>query len=139
MNRFHAYPAFVRLYWCALKEALDTFFRTGGGSALDAVLDSKYAAFQANGISLAPPAAIKTWITGRRNFLLTQLNTVSNVFNVTGNAKDNTIDENQFQMRRPGQIPADQGSPDPGLWNTGYRLGGDVGTERNVFRQLLGY
>jgi hypothetical protein len=85
MNRFHAYPAFVRLYWCALKEALDTFFRTGGGSALDAVLDSKYAAFQANGISLASPAAIKTWITGRRNFLLTQLNAVSNVFNVTGN------------------------------------------------------
>ncbi len=86
MNRFHAYPAFVRLYWSALKEGVDTFFRTGGGSALDAVLDSKYAAFQANGIPLASPVAIKTWITGRRNFLLTQLNTVSNVFNVSGSA-----------------------------------------------------
>src|SRR6185295_4045912 len=26
MNRFHAYPAFVRRYWSALKEGVDTFF-----------------------------------------------------------------------------------------------------------------
>ncbi len=86
MNRFHAYPAFVRLYWSALQEGVNTFFQTGGGSALDAVLDSKYAAFQANGIPFASPDAIKTWITGRRNFLLTQLNTVSSVFNVSGSS-----------------------------------------------------
>ena len=102
MNRFHAYPAFVRLYWCALKEGVDTFFRTGGGSALDAVLDSKFAAFQANGIPLASPAAIKTWITGRRNFLLTQLNTVSNVFNVTGT---NFITTNRNLITFSGTAP----------------------------------
>jgi len=86
MDRVYTNPAWVRLYWCALSEGVNGFFRTGPGTAIDALLDAKYAAFQANGLSLASPAGIKSWITGRRNFLLTQLNSVSNVFNVTGPA-----------------------------------------------------
>jgi hypothetical protein len=80
--RMYNFPAFVRLYWNALDEAVNGFFQTGPGKPIDALLDAKYAAFQANNIKLASPAAIKTWIAQRRDFLLTQLNTVSNVFSV---------------------------------------------------------
>ncbi len=85
MNRVYGNPAWVRLYWGAIAEGVNSFFQSGAGTAVDAILDAKFAAFQANGISLAAPAAIKSWITQRRNFLLTQLNTVSNVFNVSTN------------------------------------------------------
>lgn len=85
MNRVYATPAFVRLYWGALAEGVNSFFQSGAGTAVDAVLDAKYAAFQANGIALASPAAIKSWISQRRTFLLGQLNTVSNIFNTTTN------------------------------------------------------
>src|SRR2546423_15566127 len=35
MMRFEAFPAFARRYWCALDQALNTFFRTGAGTALE--------------------------------------------------------------------------------------------------------
>ncbi len=85
MNRVYTNPAWVRLYWGALAEGVNSFFQSGAGTPIDAILDAKFAAFQASGISLASPAAIKSWITQRRNFLLGQLNTVSNVFNVSTN------------------------------------------------------
>lgn len=90
MDRVYANPAWKRLYWGALAEGLNTFFQSGPGTKIDALLDAKFAAFQANGISLASPAAIKTWINQRRAFLLTQLNTVSNVFDVSGPATFST-------------------------------------------------
>src|SRR5678816_4319886 len=61
MNRFYTVPAFTRRYWCALQEALGTFFQVGAGTRINAVLDAKYAAFQANGVNLAGPAAITDW------------------------------------------------------------------------------
>ena len=89
MNRFYAQPAWLRHYWCAMQEALNTFFVTGAGTKIDALLDGKYAAFQANGIPLVAPSAIKTWINARRSFLQTQLNTVSASFTVTTAATTN--------------------------------------------------
>lgn len=90
MDRVYANPAWKRLYWGALAEGVNTFFQSGPGTKIDAILDAKFAAFQANGISLASPAAIKSWINQRRAFLLTQLNTVSNVFTVSGPASFST-------------------------------------------------
>jgi hypothetical protein len=90
MDRVYTNPAWVRLYWCALAEGVNTFFNTGPGTAIDAVLDAKYAALQASGLSLNNPSGIKSWISQRRSFLLTQLNSVSNVFNVAGPASFNT-------------------------------------------------
>src|SRR6185436_1019874 len=89
MNRVYATPAFTRLYWNALSEGVNSFFNTGPGTAVDAILDSKYAAFQASGIPLANPAAIKSWISQRRAFLQTQLNTVAASFTVTTTATTN--------------------------------------------------
>jgi hypothetical protein len=85
MNRFYTVPAFTRRYWCALQEALGTFFQVGAGTRINAVLDAKYAAFQANGVNLAGPAAITDWIAQRRSFLQTQLNSVNASFALTSN------------------------------------------------------
>lgn len=57
----------------------------------------------------------------------------------TPGAPDDTLDEQGMSYQAPsGGIP-DTGAPDPGIWNTGYRLGGSVGSERQIFRQMLGY
>jgi hypothetical protein len=102
MMRLEAYPAFVRRYWCALDQALNTFFKTGAGTALDALLDTKYAAFQTNGIALTSPSAIKTWISQRRAFLQTQLATVSASFAVNGT---NYITTNRNTIILTGTAP----------------------------------
>ena len=102
MNRIYATPAWLRLYWCALSEGVNTFFQSGVGTRIDAILDAKFAAFQANGISLVDPAAIKSWIAQRRTFLLTQLNSVSNVFSVTGT---NFISTNRNLITLTGTAP----------------------------------
>jgi hypothetical protein len=76
-------PVWTRLYWCALQEAMDTFFRVGPGTPINRLLDAKYTAFRESGIGLNSPDAIKNWITGRRNYLQTQLNTVAAAFAVS--------------------------------------------------------
>ena len=84
VTRLYAYPAFVRRYWGAMNESVNTFFQSGAGTAVDAILDAKYAAFQADGMVLNSPAAIKSWISQRRAFLQSQLATVAANFSVNG-------------------------------------------------------
>ncbi len=81
--RMYRTPAFVRRYWAALQEALDSWFRTGPGSPIDRFLDARYAAFQAQNLPLANPSSIKSWINQRRSFLLQQLATVRSSFAIT--------------------------------------------------------
>ena len=76
--------AWTRLYWNALSEAVNTFFQTGPGTKLDALLDAKYAAFVASGMGQNNPSAIKSWIGGRRNNLVTWLGTNVASFAVAG-------------------------------------------------------
>ncbi len=82
IRQMYETPAFVRLYWAALKEAMETFFQA---STIDPILDAKYAAFRANNVSLNSPGAIKSWIGQRRTYLASQLNTVSAAFAITSN------------------------------------------------------
>ncbi len=92
MNRIYAHPAFLRLYWNALDEAVNTFFQSGPGTKVDEILNAKYAAFQASGLNIVSPfvpsggnnISIPDWINQRRAFLLAQLATVSSTFSVTG-------------------------------------------------------
>ena len=102
MNRFEAFPAFARIYWSALDEALNTFYQLGPGTPLYALLDAKYAAFQANGIPLSAPDSIKSWLSQRRSFLQTQLATVSASFTVNG---PNTITTSQNSLVLSGTAP----------------------------------
>jgi hypothetical protein len=73
VSRMMRFPAWLRLYWEALQEAMTGFFQA---DRFGPILDAKYAAFRASNISLANPAAIKSWIAQRRTYLQTQLNTV---------------------------------------------------------------
>jgi len=93
MNRVYTVPAWTRLYWCAMAEAVNSYFQAG---SVTPRLQSKYTAFQASGLNITSPfvpsggsgLSIPNWITARRNFLLGQLASpaVSNVFNVSGPA-----------------------------------------------------
>lgn len=60
-------------------------------SALSPMLDAKYAAFQEHGVTAGSPAAIKTWITTARNYILTQINRESAPFAVTSLASAGTL------------------------------------------------
>ena len=83
MNRIYATPALLRPYWTAIQEAVDTFFVSGPGTSVDAILDSKYAAFRTNSVSFVNGSQIKTWINQRRAFLTNELRKVSPAFAVT--------------------------------------------------------
>ncbi|MEO6033657.1 MAG: lamin tail domain-containing protein, partial [Verrucomicrobiota bacterium] len=82
--RMNQNPAWVRLYWGALDEAMNGFFQVGAGTAINALLDAKYAAFQSSGVVLEAPDSITAWINQRRAFLQTQLDTVAANFAVNG-------------------------------------------------------
>ncbi|HWQ90939.1 MAG TPA: lamin tail domain-containing protein, partial [Clostridia bacterium] len=86
MMRLYSFPGFVRHYWGAMDEALNTFFRIGPGTPIETLLDKKYAAFQTNALALESPASIKSWITQRRAFLAGQLAAVATSFSVSGPA-----------------------------------------------------
>jgi hypothetical protein len=97
MNRIYATPQFLRYYWCAISDAVNSYFQS---NAVTALLGSKYDAFVANGLSLSSPFAatggngtpsglnparsIPSWINERRNFLTNQLNAVAANFAVNG-------------------------------------------------------
>ena len=85
VTRIYATPTLVRPYWEALDEALNSFFITGAGTQIDAILNSKFAAFKTNGISLVDPAPIKSWIAQRRTFLLGQMKKVAAPFAIHTN------------------------------------------------------
>jgi Lamin Tail Domain/CotH kinase protein/Carbohydrate binding domain/Immunoglobulin domain len=102
MNRVYANPAWTRLYWCALAEGVNGFFQTGAGTPIDKILDAKYAAFQANGLGLADPSSIKSWISQRRAFLLNQLNGVAANFAVAG---PDTVTTDQNLLSLTGTAP----------------------------------
>lgn len=99
LTRMYQNPAWVRRYWAALQEALDGFFKTGAGTAIDRLLDAKYAAFQADHLALSDPADIKSWINQRRAYLQSQLYTVSAKFAVTSPPATVTTSQSPLVIR----------------------------------------
>jgi hypothetical protein len=86
IQTMYANPTFVRAYWRAMHDAV---YGPLQSSVVNPVMDAYYAAFQSNGISVAGPSAVKSWITDRRNFIVSQLNTVAASFAVTSNNGNN--------------------------------------------------
>jgi hypothetical protein len=84
LARIYAEPAFARDYWRALQE-----IATGALAPenIQPGLDAKYAAFQADGLAVADPSAVKTWLTARRGYLLERLGAVAAPFSVAGLAQ----------------------------------------------------
>jgi regulation of enolase protein 1 (concanavalin A-like superfamily) len=63
-------PKFRRMYWAALKELTKNGLKN---EAIDPILDSKYAAFIANGIAASSPDPIKSWIASARSSIAVQV------------------------------------------------------------------
>ena len=67
MDKIFANPTFRRMYLRALKELCNGAFLPAN---MDPVLDSKYAAYLASGVSPTPPAGIKSWMATARTAIL---------------------------------------------------------------------
>ena len=80
--RMYNAPEFRRVYWRAMRDAVNGPLNSTNANAM---LDTKYAAFQANGIAAGSPAGIKSYIASRRTSVLSQLNAVAANFALTSN------------------------------------------------------
>lgn len=92
VDALQAFPAFRRIYWRTVHEALATFF---SGPAVTPLLEKKYATFAPNGVNLTSPftasgaygLSIPQWINQRRAYMQNQLNRVAAAFAVTSPAE----------------------------------------------------
>lgn len=89
--RMYAHPPFRRAYFRNIKKAVDVMTATN----MNPVMDAKYNMLVASGVTrsagqtLVAPTAVKTWISQRRDFLITQLNTLTTTFAITSNGGAN--------------------------------------------------
>jgi hypothetical protein len=67
MQKIYDNPTFRRMYLRALKELCNGAFLPAN---MDPLLDSKYAAYLASGVSPTPPAGIKSWMATARTAIL---------------------------------------------------------------------
>ncbi|MEM7390972.1 MAG: lamin tail domain-containing protein, partial [Verrucomicrobiota bacterium] len=81
-SRMYTRPAFRRIYWSVLKDALDCPFHP---DIAHAYIDQWYDVFQREGVPATSPDAIKSWISGRYSHLVGQLNSVAATFEITSN------------------------------------------------------
>jgi hypothetical protein len=68
MRRIYQEPEFVRAYMRALQEIASGPM---AGPAVERLVDARFAAFRASGLTATPPSAIKSWISSRRRYLQT--------------------------------------------------------------------
>ena len=96
LARLNAYPAFRREYWRTFSDALGTFF---SGAGVTPFLQSRWTAFQTNGIGATSPfvasgaygLSIPQWVEQRRTFLINQMSGLSPVFSITAPANESTV------------------------------------------------
>ncbi len=88
VNAFLQYPKYKKLYLKAFRDLVDGPFRT---EYLGPILDDTYALLRAN-TSLSDPSSIKSWITQRRSYVLSQLPATSLVI-LTNDGNDLSTSE----------------------------------------------
>lgn len=85
VGRMYQHPGMQRAYWRAIQDAVNGPLVA---ERLSARMDATYSALRANGVtrsagaSLAGPAAVKTWLSERRAYLVQQLSGVAATFTV---------------------------------------------------------
>ncbi len=98
MGRLYNQPEFRRKF-------LQTLQRMANGPLLnplvDPILDTRYQALATNGISTNSPAAIKSWISQRRTFILSQI--PSALFAITGSTNI-TVSNNLVRITGTGDL-----------------------------------
>ena len=80
LDAFRAFPEFQRAYWRAFTDAVNGPLLPAN---LGPRLDDHYAALVSNGVPAESPQALKDYAAQRRNFILSQLNTVNSPFTVS--------------------------------------------------------
>ncbi len=110
ITRMYSHPPFRRAYFRAVRDAVNNAFNP---ARYEAVMDAKYQALVANGItkcdgqSLVPPDAVKTWFSQRRDFLVNQLDTVAADFVITSNnGADFTVASNYVTLTGTAPVEA---------------------------------
>jgi hypothetical protein len=101
ITRMFNLPAFRRAYWRAVEDAVNGPLVAANVAAL---VDSKYDALIANGISLEAPTSLKQWIDSRRTYLVGQLSAVASGFAVTSN-NGNNFSTGQNYLTLTGTAP----------------------------------
>lgn len=126
VTRMYNHPPFRRAYFRAVKKAVEQAFNP---ARYEPVMDAKYAALVANGITLcdgqglAPPGAVKNWFSQRRAFLVSQLNAVAANFALTGAGGNNFVTSSNT-IALTGTAPIEvtairvNGAPYPVRWTT---------------------
>ena len=82
IGRMYNHPPFRRLYWAALKEAVNGPLLA---TRFNPMVDAKFAAFQSNSVAVTSPSGIKSYISSRRSSVLAQLAAVNFPFAITSN------------------------------------------------------
>ncbi len=108
--RMYAHPPFRRAYFRAVQKAVERAFDS---ARYEPLMDAKYAALVANGITLcdgqplANPTAVKTWFSVRRSFLVNQLSPLNVDFAITSNSgNDFTTDTNVITLTGTAPVRA---------------------------------
>ena len=70
MNTLYNTPVYRRAYLRALKEIADSVFVNANA---DPLMDARFQAFQDSGVHVTAPNLIKTWISQRRSYILSEL------------------------------------------------------------------
>jgi hypothetical protein len=87
MTRMYNHPPFRRAYFRTVQRSIAAM----DPAVVNPVMDAKYQSLVANGITrcdgqaLTDPAAVKTWFSQRRTYLINQLNGLAAPFAVTSN------------------------------------------------------
>lgn len=120
MARIYNEPAFRRTYLRNLQEIAANLMVN---AKVDPILDAKYAAFKANGLTVSAPSSIKNWISARRKYLVRYMTNVTATFAVTSNqGTDFSTNQNWFALT--GTAPIDvktitvNDQPYPVVWDT---------------------
>ncbi|MGE4179232.1 MAG: lamin tail domain-containing protein [Limisphaerales bacterium] len=97
MNRFYTTPHFRRSYLRAFQDLAEGPMLA---SNVGPVMDAKYEAFLADGMSATSPAAVKTWIATMRQSLLAAVATQAGapVFGIAGSGGEITTDQSSLTV-----------------------------------------
>ncbi|HEY5910515.1 MAG TPA: lamin tail domain-containing protein, partial [Verrucomicrobiae bacterium] len=88
VNTMRSHAPFARAYWRAFQDLADG---PTVASRLAAVVDAKYNGLLASGISVAAPTGMKSYISSRRSFVVSQLATVAANFAVSSVVVSNNV------------------------------------------------
>ncbi|MGC8888187.1 MAG: lamin tail domain-containing protein [Verrucomicrobiia bacterium] len=116
----NSHPPFARIYWQALIQAANGPLQS---SQADSILDARYNAFVADGISPSNPQSIKNFIAARRNYILGLVQSNTFPFAITSN-NGNGFSTNRNLVVLSGTAPLDvrtiavNGIPYDAVWTT---------------------